>query len=88
MADPQIVSCPKDAWTKVADNVTAGMIFVMNSGPIYLSTWRDHGGAAPTATTEGVGLVEDNTGNRIEMDRAIDVYVYCLNAAGSVRVDV
>lgn len=85
---PSIVSCPVDAWTKVATNVTAGMIYVKNSGPIYLQSWRETGEAAPTLESEGVGMDETEAGNEIKIDRAIDVYVMCLNAAGSVRVDV
>jgi hypothetical protein len=88
MASPSIVSCPAGAWTKVADNVTAGVVYVFSNEPQYLHTWRDHGDPAPTLITEGVGMNEGIEGNRIEMDRAIDVYVWCVGAAGSVRVDV
>lgn len=85
---PTIVSCPVDVWTKVATSVTAGMIYTMNSGPIYLQSWRETGVAAPTLESEGVGMDETAVGNEIKIDRAIDVYVMCLNSAGSVRVDV
>ncbi len=89
-AAPEIKACAQDVWTKVATNVTAGMVYVMNTGPQYLQTWRTTGGAAPTDGNpdEGVGMNEDLEGNEISAPAAIDVYVYCVNAAGSVRVDV
>ena len=85
MADPSIVACLADAWTKVATNVTTGQIHVIEQGPEYLQTYRDTGGGVPTAQAEGVPL---DGKAWISATAGIDVYVWAIRNAGSVRVDL
>jgi hypothetical protein len=86
MANPVIVACPADAWTKVATNVTAGNVYVLDQSVEYLSTYRMTTDPAPTARTEGIKL--DPPGQPISAAAGIDVYVYAITNAGSVRVDL
>lgn len=78
------------AWTKVATNVTAGQIHKLGTQKItYLSTYRDTGGSAPTLITEGVEVFRDtDISTPISAAAGIDVYIWPVNATGSVRVDV
>ncbi len=85
MADPNIVACPANAWTKVATNVTNGQVHVIDQGPEYLQTYRDTGNPDPTAQSEGVPLDEVVW---ISATAGIDVWVYAIKTAGSVRVDL
>ena len=87
MANPAIVACPADVWTKVATNVQVGNIWILkklNKG--YLQTYRLAGEAAPTVTTEGIEIKEP--GMAIDSSPGIDVYIYAKSGDGSVRVDV
>lgn len=86
MADPVFVNCAKNAWTKVATNVTAGLVWKANTSPIYFHTYRDTGNPAPTAIGEGVEM-QDNI-IPISASAGIDAYIYCKNDAGRVRVDL
>ncbi len=92
MADPTTVACPISAWTKVATSVASGQVhklITVGSGGesiVYLQTYRTTGGAAPTLITEGVPLEDLCTPIQASFD--IDVYIWCMGAAGSVRVDV
>ena len=86
MVNPVIVPCPADAWTKVATNVTTGVVHIKNTKPgQYLQTYRVTAGAAPTDRADAVpfdGLLQ------ISASEAIDVYVQPVGDAGSVRVDL
>jgi len=91
MADPAIVACPVNTWTKVATSVASGQVHIIRTAGsggeslVYLQTYRTTGGSAPTLRSEGVpfyGSVD------IESSFDIDVYVMATGAAGSVRVDV
>lgn len=87
MADPVVTACTKDAWTKVATNVTAGQVHILSNAPSqYSHTYRMTGEAAPTTLTEAVAISQVSI--PISAAAAIDVYVYAHGAAGSVRVDV
>jgi hypothetical protein len=87
MANPAVIACTKDAWTKVATNVTAGQLHILSSAPNqYSHTYRMTGGAAPTTLAEAVVISQVSL--PISAPAAIDVYVYAHGAAGSVRVDV
>lgn len=87
MANPAVTACTKNAWTKVATNVTAGMIHILNGNPTqYSHTYRLTGGDAPTTLAEAV--VIESRSLTISAPAAIDVYLYAHGAAGSVRVDV
>lgn len=89
MADPVIVACPVDVWTKVATNVTSGQIHIKDSKPgMYLQTYRMTGNAAPAAGNPAEGVQIDGASTPIEATAGIDVYIMPRGAAGSVRVDV
>ena len=93
MADPVLVSTPKDVWTKVATNVTSGQILKLYEQPQgYFYTHRLTGTSAPSATTDKDESVEIFRGNsnseKIENSVGIDIYIMCTVAAGKVRVDL
>lgn len=86
MADPLIVACPLGAWTKVATNVTTGVIHILNDEPSkYLQTYRATGGGAPSNLGDAVPF---DTPLQISAAAGIDVYIQPLGEAGSVRVDL
>lgn len=86
MANPNIVSCTADTWNAIATNVTAGQVWIKDTGVQYLHTYRMTGDPAPTTLTDAL----DFLGLRMAIDSAtaIDVYLYPLGANGSVRVDL
>lgn len=88
MADPVFVNCPKDIWTKIATNVISGTIHAIYSKPKYLQTYRSTGGAAPTLITDGVRVFKGDIEAEISAGAGIDVYIWCQNADGRVRVDL
>lgn len=89
MSDPVVATIPKNTWTKVATNVTAGSIHKLIEAPQgYLQTYRDTGGVAPTLIEEGAALFEKSRSELISAKSGIDVYVYALNVGGKVRVDL
>ena len=89
MANPTFVNCPKDSWTKVATNVTTGIIHKVYLEPYsYLQTYQLTGEAAPTLKADGVPAFLENRREAISATAAIDVYLYPITAAGRVRVDV
>lgn len=86
MANPVIVPCPEGQWTKVATDVTSGVIHVINEAPEkYSQTYRDTGDTAPTTFDEAVPFEKELL---ISASAAIDVYVWPLIEAGEVRVDL
>lgn len=85
MADPVLVPCPKGQWTKVATNVTTGIIDLKNTTPV-LQTYRMTGNAAPSGQAEGVQI--DGTRLGISNTAAIDVYLYPIAIDIVVRVNL
>jgi len=93
MADPVIVDCPKDVWTKVADNVVNGFLHKKSSqAATYLQTYRQTGEAAPDDVTDkpqGVAIFRnDQQTVKIQSSIAIDVYVMPIGADGKIRADL
>lgn len=88
VANPAIIACAKDAWTKIATNVTGGLVHNKGSQATYFQTYRLTGQAAPTNLTDAVPLFATSHTETISSSAAIDVYVFCKRAAGSVRVDL
>lgn len=85
MANPVLTDCPAGQWTKVATNVTAGVIHIVSYDPEkYLQTYRDTAGVAPTTIAEGVWFKDQLD---IAASAGIDVYIWPINKAGKVRVD-
>ena len=90
MADPLVVACAENAWTKVATNVIIGMLWRMTTSAKYQQTFRLTGTAAPTDLLDSVPIFrnEESDYEKIEAPAGIDVYIYCTGDAGKVRVDV
>ena len=89
MADPVLVTCTADAWTKVATNVTAGKVKIVSNDPDqYLETYRDTGGTAPSGTPGEEAILVNGEVVTIGASAGIDVYLYARGAAGRVRVDL
>jgi hypothetical protein len=86
MADPAIVACAAGAWTKVATNVTAGVIWAKDNPGQMLQTYRKTGEAAPTLINEGMPL--QIPGQEISSLTGVDVYIWAKENAGSVRIDL
>lgn len=88
-SNPLLVDCPANQWTKVATNVVTGQVWRMTSAPSkYLQTYRVTADPAPTDKSEGVGAFADVEKEIISASSAIDVYLYPVDAAGRVRVDI
>jgi hypothetical protein len=90
MANPLIVDCPKEVWTKVATDVVTGQVHKKSEEPeLYLHTYRLTGEAAPTIRTEGVEIfIYENLSENISALAGIDVYVMPIGEDGKVRVDL
>lgn len=89
MADPVIVACPEGEWTKVATNAITGNIHRKSLKPgRYLQTYRDTAGVAPTLVSEGVPIFTGVDSESIAAVSGIDVYIWPVGAAGSVRIDL
>lgn len=85
MANPVVVPCPANQWTKVITNLTAAAIRIMSNAPDkYLFTYIATTGAAPTDLSEAVPL-DKNT--PLSFALAADVYVYAIGGVGKVRID-
>lgn len=86
MANPVLVNCPEGQWTKVATNVTAGVVHIVSLDPEkYTQTYRVTAGPAPTTLDEAVWFKDELS---IAASAAIDVYIWPIGAAGKVRVDL
>lgn len=89
MADPIIVQCPANTWTKVATNQTTGVIYAIHPDPLkpidYKQTYRATGGAAPTDLTDAVDM---ESPLYISAGAGVDVYIWPTIEKGSVRTDV
>jgi len=90
MADPVVTAIPVDVWTKVATNVTTGMIYPLKTGGIvHVQTIRDTGGGAPTNGDLSEAVPIPDEGAAINSSAGIDVYIAVVgDVAGSVRADL
>ncbi len=89
MADPLLVDCPKDVFTKVATDVTSGLVHKISTDPNkYLQTYRMTGGTAPTEKDEAVPMFIGTDTEQISSSAGIDVYVWPIGKDGLVRVDL
>jgi len=91
MASPVFVDLPKDVFTKVAENVSTGVIHKILSGPgQYLYTYvQPTGDTAPdNDKTLGVPMFIGTDRESIQANPGADIYIMCLDKAGRVRVDV
>lgn len=94
MANPAVTEIPKNVWTKVATNVTAGFISICDSDKSkaptkYLQTYRATGDTTPIATGEGVLMFQQHPETEeIKSSFAIDIYLMARSVDGELRVDV
>ena len=86
---PVVIQCPAGVWTKVATNVTTAALHRISVEPgSYLQTYRGTGEAAPANNDDAAIMFSARPNEEgISNDVAIDVYVQCIGAAGSVRLD-
>lgn len=88
MADPALINItPKDAWQKVATNITTGRFIIKDaSGPgLYYYTYKDTGGAAPTGLTLANVIDE-----QVEFNNTVgaDFYIYAKDAVGKIEAQL
>ena len=88
MADPATVACPANVWTKVATDILTGQIHKKLTRTVYLQTYRETGNPDPTLQSEGVPAFPDGPSEEISSNVPIDVWIFAVGKAGSVRVDV
>ncbi len=88
MADPVLVVCALGSWTKIATNVTTGIVHRKDSDAKYFQTYRMTGNPAPSDLTDAVQIFTKEDSAEISNSAAIDVYIYCQVDAGLVRVDL
>tara|TARA_B110000211_G_C14081437_1_gene554696 strand:- start:120 stop:434 length:315 start_codon:yes stop_codon:yes gene_type:complete len=60
MANPFKVVCPAGVWVRVAQSLTAGVIFFKRKNVLYLYTYRIAGDPAPTDATDDDIALEIN----------------------------
>lgn len=82
MANPVLVPTTA-AWAAVATSVTGGVIWLADTRPKYLYTYRESGDAAPADDTDARIVVSNKI--KISHSTPIDVYVRS-NIAGTVLV--
>ncbi len=86
MANPIDINTDPGAWTKVATNVTYGVIYIVLSEVLYSHTYRLTGEDAPINQEEGVPI----NVNMVEIGSVepIDVYIWTASDknTGSVKV--
>lgn len=89
MAEPVVVACPADVWTKVATGVTSATIHRLSTAPnVYKQTYRNTTNPAPADNADAAIMFSAFPDQEdISNDVAIDVYVQPAGKAGSVRVD-
>lgn len=94
MADPLIVLCPiaGTGWTKVATNVTSGIIHLFDGkDQAWYQTYVTTGGTAPTDLSKAVKFGKDSLSGETEdisFAAGADVYLKPSQKDGSVRVDL
>ncbi len=82
-ADPVLIDCAIDTWTKVATNINKAEV-IPTTKTRYFYTLRDTGGAAPANDDDA--LLLSSVGVNILVSPAVDIYVKTKTTAGTVRV--
>lgn len=85
---PTFVNIPEKTWTLVANAVQFGVIHIKETKGRYMHYWKVDGEAAPTSDDDTLGIPFDGRSAVIAADEDIDVYVWCWNTTGRVRVDL
>jgi hypothetical protein len=91
MANPELIDCPANTWTKVATNVTSGIIHIdlpyLNIE--WYQTYRQTGESAPSDLDGANGSARLlKPSDDIDSSTAVDVYVWPRSEDGKVRVDL
>jgi len=87
MANPDIQTLTADTWTKVAEAVTGGKIYIITSTPTaYFTFYKVAGDTAPVGLNIGEQRLFDS--EDISSISQIDVYVYPVGGTGKLRVDL
>ena len=88
MASPNVIALPAGEWTKVATNVTHGVIDRLSgASPAIQATYRMNREAAPEDLADASLMDGDQI--IIQAPAGIDVYLYASGeTAGSVKVSV
>lgn len=80
MADPAVISCPVNTWTKVATNVSQGYVWKkQHQQLVWVWTQKDTGNPAPTDLTKAVYFTGECA--KIDSSVGIDVYMYPISKA-------
>lgn len=87
MANPVIVTCPKNRWKRVASDIYFGNIKKLTHDN-FIETYRMHGDPAPTTAEEGFRIFLLKDSEFVFSWDAIDVYMMAVGAVGKVRVDL
>lgn len=85
MANPTDVPCPLGVWTPVAIAVQTGRLEVRDIRATYLFAYRDTADPPPTTLAHGSSFA-GNTWVEIRDSAQIDVYIWTITAAGTVRL--
>jgi hypothetical protein len=87
MANPVVIDCAADGWTKIATNVTVGTFQLLDTeANVVYQTYRGTGEAAPTDITDAAPLLGKE--NVIQHSAAIDVYIWPVGDNVFVRVSL
>lgn len=86
MTSPAAVACAADTWVKVATNVTRCRVDIKDLEPVYVYTYVDTSGAAPTTEATALRITDGHI--IFDIAAAADIYVKAKGVAGSVVVSV
>lgn len=87
MANPEIIDCLADEWTKILSSTQFALIWNKSITTPFLYTNRVVGGDFPTTIDEGIRIFKDSIDFPISLPGNRDIYLYAKGRAGSVRVD-
>ena len=88
MAASAPITCTKDTWVKVAENVTSAVFHKMSVSPgVYKQTYVATGAAAPANENNAVLAFGECDSLIFSESTASDVYIKAVGAAGEVRRD-
>ena len=86
MANPIIVECPADTWTKVASAVNTGVVHIKDRTPgKYLHTYRTADDPAPVNLDDAIPFEPLAV---ISSSFPIDVYILPVDKDGEVLVSL
>lgn len=84
---PTFVNIPAKTWTLAANAVQSGVIHIKTPGR-YMHYWKVDGEGVPTSDDDALGIPFEGHSAVIAADEDIDVYIWCWDKTGRVRVDL